>query len=126
MFIFSFNIILSFFVALFCTPTLVHAPSTPSCHGAKVSGIGIPITNADTADVIANLYIVLYNRNATDDAVQMHQAFVMKALRGVDFEARSEEGKMLSSKMDAFSMSGSRGMPLGAGDSMILQIANAT
>jgi hypothetical protein len=71
------------------------------------------------SSVISNRYIVVYNKNATDDAVAMHQASVMAALRKRNLEVRGKEGKTLSGEMDAFSMSGWRGMSLEAEDAMI-------
>ena len=106
--------------------TLVQATPTPGRHGAKVSGIGVPVSNIDAKNVISNRYIVVYNNNATDDAVSTHQASVMTALRKRNLVARGKDGKFLATKMDAFSMSGWRGMSLEAEDSMILEIASAT
>ena len=106
--------------------TLVHATPTPGRHGAKVNGIGVPVSNADAKNVISNRYIVVYNNNATDAAVTTHQANVMTALRKRNLVARGRDGKSLATKMDAFSMSGWRGMSLEAEDSMILEIASAT
>jgi hypothetical protein len=71
------------------------------------------------SSVISNRYIVVYNKNATDDAVAMHQASVMAALRKWSLEVRGKEGKTLSGEMDAFSMSGWRGMSLETEDAMI-------
>lgn len=112
------------FLAAFCT--LVQASPTPGRHGAKVAGIGVPISNTDAKNIISNSYIVVYNNNATDDAVSTHQASVMTSLRKRNLVARGKEGQALSTKMNAFSMSGWRGMSLEAEDSMILEIASAT
>jgi hypothetical protein len=106
--------------------TLVHATPTRGRHGAKVAGIGVPVSNSDAKNIISNRYIVVYNNNASDSAVETHQASVMSSLRKRSIYARSKEGKSLSTKMDAFSMSGWRGMSLEAEDSMILEIASAT
>jgi hypothetical protein len=118
------------FTVLFCISaafnTLVQATPTPGRHGAKVNGIGVPVSNTDAKNIISNRYIVVYNNNATDDAVSTHQASVMTALRKRNLVARGKGGKALATKMDAFSMSGWRGMSLEAEDSMILEIASAT
>jgi hypothetical protein len=68
MFLFSFPIFISLLVAF---PSLVHAHLAQK-HGAKVSGIGVPVSNSDAKDIIANHYIVVYKNNVTDDAVQTH------------------------------------------------------
>ncbi|PMD37079.1 putative subtilisin-like protease, partial [Hyaloscypha variabilis F] len=118
------------FTVLFCISaafnTLVQATPTPGRHGVKVNGIGVPVSNTDAKNIISNRYIVVYNNNATDDAVFTHQASVMTALRKRNLIARGKDGKALATKMDAFSMSGWRGMSLEAEDSMILEIASAT
>ncbi|KAE9378630.1 putative subtilisin-like protease [Stipitochalara longipes BDJ] len=120
---FSFNILICILAAF---NTLVQATPTPGRHGAKVNGIGVPVSNTDAKNIISNRYIVVYNNNATDDAVSIHQASVMTALRKRNLVARGKDGKSLATKMDAFSMSGWRGMSLEAEDSMILEIASAT
>jgi hypothetical protein len=119
---FSFQFFL-FFLAAFST-FVYAAPGRH--HGAKVKGIGVPVSNADASNIIANRYIVVYNNNATDDAVAVHQASVMSAMRKRSLEARSSSGRKLSNKMQAFSMSGWRGMTIDAEDSMILEIESAS
>lgn len=110
------------FLAAFCA--IVHSSPTKGHHGSKVSGIGVPVSNTKAENVISNRYIVVYYNNATDAAVETHQASVMSALRKRSLSARSLDGRTLSPKMDAFSMSGWRGMSLEAEDDMILEIAN--
>jgi hypothetical protein len=110
------------FFAAFCG--IVLSSPTKGHHGAKVNGIGVPVSNANAKNVISNRYIVVYNNNATDAAVESHQASVMTALRKRSLSARSIDGRTLSPKMDAFSMSGWRGMSLEAEDDMILEISN--
>jgi hypothetical protein len=108
---FSFQLVVAFLAF-----TVVH--SSPARHGKNVNGLGVPISNPDVNDIIPGKYIVVYNANATDDAVQLHQASVMKAFRkrGMDF----------SSKMRTFSMTGWRGMTLEAEDNgIVIDIANA-
>jgi len=114
-----------FFVALFAAFCgIVLSSPTKGRHGAEVKGIGVPVSNTDAKNVISNRYIVVYNNNATDAAVESHQASVMTALRKRSLSARSIDGRTLSPKMDAFSMSGWRGMSLEAEDDMILEISN--
>ena len=118
---FSFQFFLSFFAAF---STLVYAAPSRH-HGAKVSGIGVPVSNSDVSNIIANRYIVVYNNNATDEAVATHQASVMTAMRMRSLETRGKSGRRLSNKMQTFSMSGWRGMTIDAEDSMILEIESA-
>lgn len=104
------------FVVALLAFTVVH--SSPARHGKNVNGLGVPISNPDAKNIIPGKYIVVYNANATDDVVQIHQASVVKAFRkrGLDF----------SSKMRTFSMTGWRGMTLEAeDDGMVIDIANA-
>lgn len=94
-------------------------------HGAKVAGIGVPITNSDASGIIANRYIVVYKNNATDAEVATHQASVMTKMRRRGLEARGKDGRKLSAEIKAFSMSGWRGMTIDAEDGMILEIESA-
>lgn len=119
---FSFQFFLSFLAAF---STFVYA-APGRYHGAKVKGIGVPVSNADASNIIANRYIIVYNNNATDDAVAVHQASVMSAMRKRSFDTRGSSGRKLSNKMQAFSMSGWRGMMIDAEDSMILDIESAS
>jgi hypothetical protein len=42
---------------------------TPTRYGTNVNGIGVLVSNPDTRNIITNRYIVVYKKNATDDAV---------------------------------------------------------
>ena len=118
----SLRLFLSFLATL---STLVYA-APGRHHGAKVNGIGVPVSNAEASNIIANRYIIVYNSNATDDAVAVHQANVMSAMRKRSLNARSASGRQLSNKMQVFSMSGWRGMTIDAEDAMILEIESAS
>jgi hypothetical protein len=121
MFLFSFPTFISFLVRFL---TLVHAHRAQK-RGAKVSGIGVPVSNSNAKDIISNRYIAVYKTNVTDDAVQTHQASVMTMFGKRGLNPRSREGEALSGKMEAFSMMGWRGMSLDAEDGEILEIASA-
>lgn len=111
---FSFQLFLVFLSFTFVT-------CAPGRHGKNVSGLGLPISNPDAKDIIPGQYIVVYNNNVTDDAVQIHQASVVTAMR-----KRGLEDPMM--RMKAFSMVGWRAMALEAqdcDDGMIIDIANA-
>lgn len=92
----------------------------------RVSGLGVPVSNAQASNIISNRYIVVYNNNATDEMVEMHQASVMTALRKRNINTRGLDGRTLSPVMEAFSMSGWRGMSLEAEDKMMIEIAACT
>lgn len=92
----------------------------------KVNGLGVPVSNAQASNIISNRYIVVYNNNATDEMVEMHQASVMTALRKRNINTRGLDGRTLSPVMEAFSMSGWRGMSLEAEDKMMIEIAACT
>jgi hypothetical protein len=123
---FSFTFFISISAAFLTFIQLIQATPTPGRHGAKVTGIGVPVSNPNAKNIASNRYIVVYNNNASDSAVETHQASVMSSLRKRSIYARTKGGKSLSTKMDVFSMSGWRGMSLEAEDSMILEIASAT
>jgi len=117
----------SFFLSLLVTfSTFVSAAPSRHHHGSQVSGIGVPIANSDASNIIANRYIVVYYNNATDDAVAVHQASVMTAMKKRSLDARGSNGQKLSNTMQHFSMSGWRGMTIDAEDSMILEINAAS
>ena len=120
---FSCYFVLSF-VAL--SSTLVLAAPGRKHHGTKLDGIGVPVSNSEASDVIANRYIVVYNSNCTDEEVLVHEASVMTKMRKRDLEARGKNGQALSNKMQTFSMGGWRGMTIDAEDSMILEIESAS
>lgn len=93
--------------------------SRPAWPGRNINGFGVPISNPNATNIIPGKYIVVYNENATDDAVQLHQESVMKAFR--------KRGLYSSINMRTFSITGWRGMTLeAADDEMVIDIANAT
>lgn len=122
---FSFKAI---FLCIFAFATLVTCIPKGGRHKASsaINGLGVPISNTDAKNVIANRYIVVYNNNATDDDVQIHQASVMTSLRKRSLEKRTLDGRVLSNQMDTFSMMGWRGMALEADDGMMLDIAESS
>jgi len=109
---FSFQALVSVLLlsSLVCT--------SPVRHGANVNGLGVPVSNAAASNIIPNRYIVVYNNNATDEAVKLHQASVMTTMR--------KRGLGFSSKMSTFSMAGWRGMSMEAeDDGLMIDISNA-
>jgi subtilisin family serine protease len=120
--LFSIQLLLTFLTTFFA---LVHSTPTPH-RGSKVKGLGVPVRNSEATNVIANRYIVVYNGNATDDAIDAHQASVMSALKKRNLSARGPNGKTLSTKVDTVKMSGWRCMALEAEGSTMLEIASAS
>lgn len=119
----SFQAVVSY---LFAFSTLVTAvPHGKKKEGAIVSGLGIPVSNPDAQDVIANSYIVVYNKNCTDAMVQEHAAEVMSAMKKRRIGARSTDGRILSTEVTPYSIMGWKGMALEAEDSMIIDIASS-
>lgn len=118
--LFVISLLCALFTFVFAAPS--PAPF-PRSHGAKVSGIGVPVSNAEATNIISNRYIVVYNANATDDMVSMHMTTVKRGIAKRDVNARALDGRTLSTTMNAFSLSGWRGMSLDAEDAMILEIA---
>ncbi|TVY24127.1 Subtilisin-like protease [Lachnellula hyalina] len=117
--------LLSFLAAFFA---LVHStPVTTSLRSRQIDsngtavgvGVGVPfISNIQASNVIPNKYIVVYKNNATDAAVQTHQASILSALR-----KRGVDGGTVAGAMDVFAMGGWRGMVLEAEDDMMKEIA---
>jgi subtilisin family serine protease len=117
----------TFVIFIFSFLTLVFAAPTAGSTTVSVNGIGIPISNPDAANIIANRYIVVYQKNASDDDVALHQAAVATHLRKRELsgvEARSLDGRTLQSTVDCFKLSTWRGMALDADDATILSIYN--
>ena len=110
------------FLAAFCA--IVHSSPTTGRHGAQVKRLGVPVSNVDADNVISNRYIVVYNNNATDAAVENQKESLNSPLINKKISARSIDGRTLSPTLNAFSMSGWRGMSLEAEDDMMLDIAN--
>ncbi|KAL3417504.1 subtilisin-like protease [Phlyctema vagabunda] len=98
-------------------------PQTTTTTTTAVNGIGIPVSNPDAENQIANRYIVVYYNNASDVDVQSYQSTVATALKKRSASVRKRDGSAMSSTMQAFSMGGWRAMALDAEDDMILEIA---
>ncbi|CCU77303.1 alkaline protease [Blumeria hordei DH14] len=118
-------ITLYLFSFAYSAPPLFSAPANPS---SIVNGLGLPISNLDAPaeDMIANRYIVVYSKDATDDAVESHQSTIKTALKKRSLNATSIDGRQLSPMMHTFKMGGWRGMCLDAEDAMIIEIESAS
>ncbi|PBP28721.1 subtilase [Diplocarpon rosae] len=92
--------------------------------GRALQGIGVPVSNVDATDIIANRYIVVYNENCTDERVEYHQSMIATALRKRNIGKRALDGRMMSQHISPFAIQGWRGTVLDADDAMMLSIAD--
>jgi len=120
----SIQVLLTLVIAALLT--IVQSSVIPRGHGNQISGLGVQVANVDATNVIENRYIVVYNKNATDDAVLAHQNSVKSALKKRNYVVRRDGTvKLLSTIVDTVSMSGWRCMALEAEDSMVSEIQSA-
>ncbi|TVY51756.1 Subtilisin-like protease 2 [Lachnellula cervina] len=114
-------------LAAFCA--IVHStPIQTQIQSRQVNGTGtgVPVSNTEASNVIPNKYIVVYNTNATDAAIQTHQASILSALRKRSLLSRAAHGRgALPVSMDAFAVGAWRGMSLEAEDDMMAEISNS-
>ncbi|RKF78847.1 Subtilisin-like protease 2 [Golovinomyces cichoracearum] len=92
-----------------------------------VKGLGLPVSNLDVDPdhTIPSRYIVVYDKNATDDAVDLHQASVLKEVKKRSLTKRNSDGKPLSPMVHSMNLKGWRAICLEAEDSMIISIGGA-
>ncbi|POS84915.1 hypothetical protein EPUL_003113, partial [Erysiphe pulchra] len=107
------------------------AHSMPSKFGdlsssREVKGLGVPISNADIdpSDMIPNRYIVVYDKNATDDAVSAHQATVLHEVKKRSLSKRASDGRPFSPMVHTMKVQNWRAMCLDAEDAMIVDIGS--
>ncbi|ROT39973.1 oryzin [Sodiomyces alkalinus F11] len=86
------------------------------------SFLGVPVANADAADIIPNRYIVVYNNTFDDDAIDFRQAEIVDFVKRRNIEKRGLHGQLLSTEVHALSMSGWRALSFESDDAMILEI----
>lgn len=121
---FSLPVVVSFLLA--CSTVVTSSPTAKQGkkNGAIVSGLGLPISNPDAANIIPNSYLVVYNANATDSVVEAHQTSIMSAMRKRSLSTRGTDGRILSTSVQPYSIMGWRAMALEAEDAMIIDIAS--
>ncbi|RKF71372.1 Subtilisin-like protease 2 [Golovinomyces cichoracearum] len=92
-----------------------------------VKGLGLPVSNLDIDPdhTIPSRYIVVYDKNATDDAVDLHQASVLNEVKKRSLTKRNSDGKPLSPMVHSMNLKGWRAICLEAEDSMIINIGGA-
>lgn len=84
--------------------------------------LGVPIANLDALNIVPNAYIVVYNKTFDDDVIDAHQLSVTSAIQKRNIGKRSLSGKLLSTKVRTFAMSGWRAMALESDDLMAMEI----
>ncbi|KAI0126695.1 peptidase S8/S53 domain-containing protein [Xylariales sp. AK1849] len=87
--------------------------------------LGLPISNPDVLNVVPNAYIVVYNKTVSDDAVSAHQLKITGAVKKRNLNKRGMSGKLLSTSVRTFAMSGWRAMALESDDLMMMEINSA-
>lgn len=122
---FSFLLaLLSIFVAIVAglpAPENSVGPRTESQDAFE--GLGVPIKNADVADIIPNSYIVVYNDSCPDKMVAAHQAKWVNTLAKRNIGKRSLLGdRDLSTQVQTFSIGTLRAMALDADDRSAIEI----
>ncbi|KAI0881419.1 subtilisin-like protein [Annulohypoxylon maeteangense] len=88
------------------------------------TSLGVFVSNPDSTGIVPNSYIVVYQKNSTDDEVQAHQASVKVAVKKRNLGKRGLVGQLLSTKVRTFAMSGWRAMALESDDLMMNEINN--
>ncbi|KAI5859679.1 subtilisin-like protein [Durotheca rogersii] len=89
------------------------------------TSVGVFVSNPDATDVVPNSYIVVYNKNFTDDDINTYEAAVKVAVKKRNLGKRGLHGQLLSTRVRSFSMSGWRAMALDSDDLMMNDINNA-
>lgn len=85
--------------------------------------IGVPIANPDVQNPVPHKFIVVYNSTFSGEAIQAHQASVMKTVSKRNIGKRSPmTGKLLSTTVDTYQINEWRAMSLEADDRLINEI----
>lgn len=116
----SVSVCLALFVTFF---TLIQAAPADR-RSAAVRGLGVPVDNIEAEDIVANRYIVIYHDNCTDEMVERHQSHISATLKKRNLNKRALDGRMMSTHIDPFTISGWRGTSLDADDEMMMDIAS--
>ncbi|KAI1077605.1 subtilisin-like protein [Whalleya microplaca] len=91
---------------------------------ASVSSVAAFVSNPNATNVVPNSYIVVYNKNFTDDDIDAHQASIKTAVKKRNLGKRGLTGQPLSTKVRTFAMSGWRAMALESDDVMMSEVNN--
>ncbi|KAI1868441.1 uncharacterized protein JN550_006357 [Neoarthrinium moseri] len=87
--------------------------------------MGVPIANKDATDIVPNAYIVVYNKTFTDDEVNAHQLKITHLVKKRNLGKRGLQGKLLSTSVKTFAMSGWRALAMEGDDLMMMDINSA-
>ncbi|KAL7620620.1 hypothetical protein AAE478_009615 [Parahypoxylon ruwenzoriense] len=88
------------------------------------TSLGVFVSNPEATDVVPNSYIVVYNKNFTDDEIDAHETSVKIAVKKRNLGKRGLNGRLLSTRVRTFAMSGWRAMALDSDDLMMNEINN--
>jgi subtilisin family serine protease len=88
--------------------------------------MGLPISNPDATNVVPNAYIVVYNKTFSQTSIDAHMSKISAMVAKRNLGRRSEvSGKLLSTSVRQFSMSGWNAMAMEADDLMMMDINSA-
>ncbi|KAI1758923.1 subtilisin-like protein [Hypoxylon sp. FL1150] len=123
----SFGTIFTSLLALTPLATLANPvnkwrPSTAAT--TSTSSVSAFVSNPDASNVVPNSYIVVYNNNFTDDAIDAHEAAIRVAIKKRNLGKRGLNGQLLSTRVRSFAMTGWRAMALDSDDVMMTEINN--
>ncbi|CAG8970714.1 hypothetical protein HYALB_00001495 [Hymenoscyphus albidus] len=112
---FSLPVLVSFVLASSSVVT-----SSPTSLRPRLLSI---LSNSEATNIIPNKFLVVYNKNASDEQVETHQTSIKTALKKRSLSTRGDDGRILSTGISSYSIQGWRAMALEADDAMILDIA---
>lgn len=98
---------------------LTLAQAVPS---RKAQFIGVPISNPEVPDVVANRYIVVYNSTFDEEAITAHQSKWTARLATANLGKRSLDGRILSTAVSTFKLGTWRAMACEADEHTVSQI----
>jgi subtilisin family serine protease len=87
--------------------------------------MGVPVSNPEVPNVVANSFIVVYNSTFDDEVITSHQSKWMAKVAKANIGKRSADGRALSTKASAFQLGTWRAMALEADERMMNQIFDA-
>lgn len=115
-----------FAALLAATAPLANAVAVSRSTGMSAgSFLGVPISNVDATNIVPNAYIVVYNKTFSDDVIDAHQLSIESSIKKRNIGKRGLRGKLLSTQVRTFAMSGWRAMALESDDLMMMDINNA-
>ncbi|KAJ9150332.1 Subtilase [Pleurostoma richardsiae] len=108
------------------TAALPAADPAPDPRGRKSQFLGVPVSNPDAKNVVANRYIVVYNSSFSTEAIETHMNSVMQTVSKRNIGKRSPiDNRALSRTVNMFSINQWRAMSLEAEDATMMEIMAA-